>query len=649
MASQPVDDFAKIFTSQWDDLPRPDEQTIVAQMFRQLYQPKDQQALAIKKYNDIVASRIREKLQSITEDPVPKTLSQKDIDHLCHDDTKGDKYGIKRRAEKERADHEIDRAASKAMDQCEITANFDCTICGRFFSRRKLMPMKPMDHDWRGHIRICFTCARGTTPGITDQPIVVSYTGYALDQGLGTDSLFKDLFPIRKPDDWVHGWESAIPGAQTIHELQTKSFNRSRFFLEFAWRPHEMRWVRSTFRPDMPSDTKQAHDQVMEVWAKDCHQMWEVRRAMLNMRGRRARGVDWKDMIDYFRRLYPGVSNNQRAILAAKRACTMVDAMMTSYESIDRKSQIRVLQVFSIHSRECEIMRIDIAITIRTIDEELLGHAYAMGFATKIMADINLEWLCRNPDCCRLIKATQWLRNVEGSELEAIIHEHGQFWCPACCKLYRPWVDMPGSDPDEAKAKLARDRMNQGFWDPSRLIPANKAYLIKNSIGFRSNTPDLVGSVDSAAARTVDFNGDQWLVFLAEWPEITVEKLADRLKLITNGLVQNPPRSQQELAEKIYQRAVTDDNNKSVHWEHATMTEANIQKIKDRNWGAKKAVRLDLATDSWDQKIHYDFLPFKFVAGQTTVMHMDEQLELFVLMKTQLMAAAEALDRSSKL
>ena len=79
------------------------------------------------------------------------------------------------------------------------------------------------------------------------------------------------------------------------------------------------------------------------------------------------------------------------------------------------------------------------------------------------------------------------------------------------------------------------------------------------------------------------------------------------------------------------------------------MTADNIQFINDRNHGAKKPVRLDLARDPVDQHIYYDYIPFKFVAGQTTVMHMDEQLELFILIKTQIMAAAEALHRSSRI
>ena len=127
---------------------------------------------------------------------------------------------------------------------------------------------------------------------------------------------------------------------------------------------------------------------------------------MMVAKNRKARGTTWKEMLDFFRRLFPGESNRRRAILAAKRASLMVGSMMTSFHQVDRQTQIMILQVFSMRNQECEIMAIDIATSLKSIDEELMGKTYAIGMATKIMADVDQEWLCRQPDCSRLIKST---------------------------------------------------------------------------------------------------------------------------------------------------------------------------------------------------------------------------------------------------
>ena len=84
----------------------------------------------------------------------------------------------------------------------------------------------------------------------------------------------------------------------------------------------------------------------------------------------------------------------------------MADGMLTSFHQVDRKTQAMILQVFSIHNKESEIMAIDIATSLKPIDDELMGKTYAIGMAAKIMADASQEWLCRQPDCSRLIKAT---------------------------------------------------------------------------------------------------------------------------------------------------------------------------------------------------------------------------------------------------
>ena len=52
------------------------ERDILTAMVRHLYRPKEAEALQISAYSKIVASRFREKLEQISEDPVPKALGR---------------------------------------------------------------------------------------------------------------------------------------------------------------------------------------------------------------------------------------------------------------------------------------------------------------------------------------------------------------------------------------------------------------------------------------------------------------------------------------------------------------------------------------------------------------------------------------------
>ena len=99
---------------------------------------------------------------------------------------------------------------------------------------------------------------------------------------------------------------------------------------------------------------------------------------------------------------------------------------------------------------------------------------------------------------------------------------------------------------------------------------------------------------------------------------------------------------------KMYKKALSDDANLSVSWNRARMTMSSIEAINHRNINAKKPVRLELAANKINGHVEYDYLPVNFKAGQTTIMHMEEQIELWLLIKTSLFAAAEAIHRTNR-
>ena len=77
----------------------------------------------------------------------------------------------------------------------------------------------------------------------------------------------------------------------------------------------------------------------------------------------------------------------------------MLNAFMDSYESTDFVTKNMIMRAFSLHTVECDIMAIDVARSLKSFEHELLGYPYALGIATKIIRDINQEWICRNPGC----------------------------------------------------------------------------------------------------------------------------------------------------------------------------------------------------------------------------------------------------------
>ena len=639
-----------------------DTRKSILSMYSGLFTPEEEGLKKIQLYQQIMANRFTEVINEGIRDPVPKQIRPVDIAVLTgqtNDQNQGqqqsqsassqvsfqdNKYGVRRNWTG--GNPPAPKRSAIAVDMPVPESNVDCTICSRFFPRHVLMPLRPSEHDWREYIRICYTCARNTTQiktgrPITDQPLISQFLGMAIDNGHGTNSLRADRFPVVKPSRPIEQWTSAVPDDQVIKtECTSKTFNKDRWTLEYEWNSYEQRWYRSIYRPKLDPANEEQEQLAQWHWRKDCQEHWDVRAALKQNVAKRARGVSWKDMLTYFKDLYPDQSNAQRATLGAQRAMILVHSFMDSVEQLPHTHKLLVMSAFSLHAHDCDIMALDIARSLKSIEQDLLGYQYALGFATKIMREINQEWICRNPLCSCLVKAPHWLRNVTGQTTQEIIEQHGQFWCPRCVKMFQPWVDMPECDlnPVEAR-KLA----NTGHWNPSRLVPANKAYVVKNTLRIMDRDKG------NAAASAIDQDGDEWLVFLTVWPDITIERLIERLKFICSGLANEPPKSKQELANMIYNKAVKDSNQHTVQWTDTVMTPDNVRYLEHRNMQANpdNQVRLDLAKSPTTGQIHYSFIPYKFTSGQTTVMDMDEQIQLWMLIKTSLFSAASAMNRSN--
>jgi hypothetical protein len=63
----------------------------------------------------------------------------------------------------------------------------------------------------------------------------------------------------------------------------------------------------------------------------------------------------------------------------------------------------------------------------------LLIPSHLAGFMTQVVQGFNVDRVCRCKICCVVVEATLWIMSSE----------HAWFRCPACGKVYGPWIGMP--------------------------------------------------------------------------------------------------------------------------------------------------------------------------------------------------------------
>ena len=292
----------------------------------------------------------------------------------------------------------------------------------------------------------------------------------------------------------------------------------------------------------------------------------------------------------------------------------MVDDIM----GLDNQQFRLMIWAFRQFKREQVDQAMDITAALKTIEEDMQTQAYAMGFLTKITEKINEEWICRNPQCKSIVKATDWLRNVKGLTEQEILAEHGQFFCPRCGDQYRPWKRIYGDHLD-AHGNLV-------------LVPANKALVIK------ANDASMAQAVGNSVTGR---NGEEYMIMLIQWPENSVDKMWERMKLITANLV-GQTMTPGQLSQKIMQTAK--DQTVGNFFRDGTMSVTTKQRITNYNATvtAKNMIRLDLAERDFQGRICFDYTEYEYRTGQTHVMDQDELLQYMIMMQTQVLASTRA-------
>ena len=232
-----------------------------------------------------------------------------------------------------------------------------------------------------------------------------------------------------------------------------------------------------------------------------------------------------------------------------------------------------------------------------------------------IVRGINEFWICRHFDCLLVCPAICWLKNGDGG---------WQFRCPACLRLYQPWVQS------------------------SARVNAQKLLCITGQEGL---IPDLDSDESSGevtippcAVREVSLmlQGRISECFLTEWPCTSSANLMNTLRAATLGIIDKAKEmcrsmTLEESEEKLmsYLNVQMVPNNFSVR----KFTAAQQLWIKEKNAGArgvdagwsfehlKTKNRGDPAED-----YNYVGMNYKYTEGEPVLTH-EQTVMIFALSK----------------
>jgi hypothetical protein len=116
-----------------------------------------------------------------------------------------------------------------------------------------------------------------------------------------------------------------------------------------------------------------------------------------------------------------------------------------------------------------------------------------MELVDKVLPGVDEYYICRQKHCSMVCLSTHWVNN----------HPNGQYRCPACGGLYRPWHRRPSN------------------W------MTNKVFIAYDEVGLQEGKAELAaGSSDGLAHKNLV------MIFPIMWPDTATQVLIDRIKAI---------------------------------------------------------------------------------------------------------------------
>jgi hypothetical protein len=149
-------------------------------------------------------------------------------------------------------------------------------------------------------------------------------------------------------------------------------------------------------------------------------------------------------------------------------------------------------------------------VTDMDVEESISSHF--MHLVDKVMPGVDEYYICRQKYCSMVCLSAHWLNNYPG----------GNYRCPACGELYRPWVSSPSK------------------W------VTNKVYIAYDEVGLQVGEAEL-----AAGSSEVLEHRNLVKIFPVIWPDTSTQVLIDRMKAtffnIEQELIALPSKERLEL------------------------------------------------------------------------------------------------------
>lgn len=383
-----------------------------------------------------------------------------------------------------------------------------------------------------------------------------------------------------------------------------------------AGRLSTLRRQRRRVQPDRrPAFQLSTEEENVKAFKTKARASWRARAdSARNIMSQRVRNMNHDEYMKALLEEFPGESRAEirrkfRAI--GSQLATRVNEAITAMSANAQKVVGEAMVTWESQlARKAEDLGDNDGIYIPEITTNIFLDSHAFQWVDTIVAGLNEFWICRHKPCLMVIPSVCWLKNGQGG---------WQFRCPACCRLYQPWVKSTGRIAAQ-KCLCISD------------TPYHPPLMLSDSALSRVAVEPLV--VRSACLR---LDGSLLDCVLTEWPDTSTENLINTLKAAALGIVDEVRQEVREVPlEESEAKLARLMRVQKVPVQFSIREFTDQQWILDKNKGAKQGtVDADWSFEHLrDEKGAYSYVGMKYpyVEGEE-IMTYQQCIQAYALAK----------------
>ena len=488
-----------------------------------------------------------------------------------------------------------------------------CSICQRPFVQSKLLICQSDPaHDVNGQLyKLCFDCCQCRGPGYDQRP------------ALSTDEKAEICkAEAQHPGLADDGIKTAARLAAYLHELRQLK-----------------RRSKSASEPMFQLDNEEENQKAFRTKARSS---WRTRQAKaLNDYTQKVRNMNWDKFNQNLEADFPGLNKAEARAKFRSLAGHMAERV---YEAIaampprTRQVVIEAMDTFEVQlARKANIKDGDLetfdkqappgsSSTVRgeedQEDSNSLGYiprvttnifldTASFQWVDTVVAGINEYWICRFLDCLLITASVCWLKNGDGG---------WQFRCPACQRLYQPWVKTAGRIPAQKVLCLT----DSAYHPPLMLCDDNMQPAPVEASMVRNACLTLGGTLVTT--------------ILSQWPDTSTENLINTLKAATLDIVENVRNQVREIPFEESEAKLLALNRSQVlpqQFQLFEFTREQQEWIDKKNAGAKQGT----ADSQWSYEhlkngdsYQYFGMRYRYSEGEEILTY-EQTIQMFALSK----------------